>query len=105
VDFVADLDTFDEVLTLTNDGVLLRVDVSADELLGLEAAPDADWAARRSLAIGRTSLGPVYWCAGETPATVNVLIGPDGELWFLCLVLSEKTVRDILVLARRAAGG
>jgi hypothetical protein len=96
VDFVADLDTFDEVLTLTNDGVLLRVEVSAD---------DADWAARRSLAIGRTSLGPVYWCAGETPATVNVLIGPDDELWFLCLVLSEKTVRDILVLARRAAGG
>jgi hypothetical protein len=96
VDFVADLDTFDEVLTLTNDGVLLRVEVSAD---------DADWAARRSLAVGRTSLGPVYWCAGETPATVNVLIGPDDELWFLCLVLSEKTVRDILVLARRAAGG
>jgi hypothetical protein len=105
VDFAADFDALDAVLTLKNDGVMLRVEVSASDLLGLEAAYAADWAARRSLAIGRTSLGSVYWCAGATQATVNVLVGPDDELWSLCLVLSEVTVRDILVLARRAAGG
>ena len=105
MDFAADFDALDEVLTLTNDGVMLRVEVSTGDLLGLEAAYVADWAARGSLALGRTSLGPVYWCAGATPATVNLLLGPDDELWSVCLVLSEDTVRDILVLARRAASG
>lgn len=98
-----DLDPADGVLTLTGDTFLLIVAANPSDLLRLDGVGGADWSARASIAVGTTSLGRVFWCAGEAEGTVHVLVGHDDETWDLALVIPEDAVRSIVQQARAAA--
>ncbi len=81
---------------------MLRVHAAAEELRRLDAAPEARWDRRQSLAVGTTALGRVVWCAGEAPRTINVLVGHDDETWDLSLTLPQTVVTEVVRLAQRA---
>jgi len=95
-----DFDTDGRVLTLTSEVFVLRINASAEDLARLDRAPTADWSRREAIAVGTTTLGQVFWCAGATPETVHVLVGIDDETWDLALVIPGATVEAIV---RRAA--
>ena len=80
---------------------MLRITVSSHDLSGIARASSADWAQRETVAVGTTSLGQVYWCAGETPETVHVLVGQDDEMWDLALVIPAAAAATIVALATK----
>ena len=94
-----DFDAGDDALTLTSDVFVLRIAVSAQQLSRIDRALSADWSQRETVAVGTTSLGQVYWCAGETSGTAMVLVGQDDETWELALVIPATTVAAIVAFA------
>jgi len=103
-DVVVDFDQEDDSLTLTSEAFVLQVHASAEDLVRLAGAPTADWSRRQAIAVGTTGLGRVYWCAGEAPDTVHVLVGDDDETWDLALVIPVATVETIVRLAAERQG-
>lgn len=90
----ADFDPQDGRLTLASAGACLLVTASAAEVASLASVGAADWAARRSLQVGRVLGQPVFWCAGERPDEVLVVVGPDDETWELALTVPLTVVLD-----------
>jgi hypothetical protein len=77
----------------------LNVWASAAELVRLHGIEDADWTARRSLAIGTCAGAPVYWTMSGDQATI--LIGHDDETWDIGVSIPVATVHEIASLAER----
>ncbi|MGH8882639.1 MAG: hypothetical protein ACRD0P_35740, partial [Stackebrandtia sp.] len=70
----------DVVVKLQTEAWEINIYSSAPELLRLRGIADADWNARRSLAIGTCAGAPVFWAAMEGDQAI-VLIGGDDEAW------------------------
>lgn len=64
-------------------------------LHSLSRITETDWAARRSLQAGTTLGHSVFWCLGEQPGTVQVLVGHDDETWELAVTLPLSVVADV----------
>ncbi len=74
------------------------------DLVRLRDIRDADWAARRSLAIGTCAGASVYWAMrewGTRQAEVVILIGHDDETWDIAVGIPLSTVDAIVSLAQR----
>jgi hypothetical protein len=94
--------------TPTAPGVLVKLQTETWELniwapitdlVRLRDIRDADWAARRSLAIGTCAGAPVYWAASE--GQVMILIGHDDETWDIGVAVPLATVQEVASLAER----
>ena len=77
----------------------LNIRASATELARLHDIEDADWNARRSLAIGTCAGAPVYWAMSENRATI--LVGHDPETWDIGVEIPVATVHEIASLAEQ----
>jgi hypothetical protein len=74
------------------------------DLARLREVRDADWAARRSLAIGTCAGAPVYWAMsgwGLRQAEVVILVGHDDETWDVAVGIPLATADEIASLAQR----
>lgn len=97
----ADFDRQDERLALSSSTAYLLVTASASDVASLSAVGDAEWGGRGSLQVGRALGHPVFWCPGERPDEVQVLVGSDDETWELALTVPLAVVLDA---ARQASG-
>jgi hypothetical protein len=78
----------------------LNFRATPDDMAGLDAIRDTDWAARRCLHIGRSAGTAVHWSAqGET---ATIMVGHDDESWDIAVTVPIATVEAIL--AEAAAG-
>lgn len=72
----------------------LNLRATADDLAGLGAIRDTDWAARRCLHIGQSAGTAVHWSAeGDTAA---IMVGHDDETWDIAVTVPIATVDAIL---------
>jgi hypothetical protein len=70
------------------------------DLARLHDIRDADWAARRCLAIGTSARASVYWAMlGEQE--VSILIGHDPETWDIGVTIPLATAYEIALLAEQ----
>ena len=70
------------------------------DLAQLRNIRDADWTARRSMAIGTCAGASVYWAMlGEEQ--VSVLIGHDDETWDVGVTIPLATAYEIASLAEQ----
>ncbi len=90
----ADFDPHDGRLALALPAAYLLVTATAAEVESLAAVEGADWIGRGSLQVGRALGHPVFWCAGERPDEVIVLVGHDDEAWELALTVPLSVVLD-----------
>jgi hypothetical protein len=65
----------------------------------LRGIEDADWVARRSLAVGTCAGSSVYWAMSGDQATI--LVGHDDETWDVGISVPLETVHEIVSLAER----
>jgi hypothetical protein len=98
VDTQFDFDERDRVLTITMDAVVLQIRVGDDDLSQLRGAEHADWSAREGVRVGQVLGNPVHWSGGDDPDTVNLMVGPDDELWDVLVVLPAALVAEIAAL-------
>ncbi|RCG31722.1 hypothetical protein DQ384_09270 [Sphaerisporangium album] len=75
----------------------LNIRAPLADLARLHDIRQADWASRRSLAVGTCAGSPVFWTANEDQATI--LIGHDDETWDIGISLPIETVDEIVRLA------
>ncbi|GLI02918.1 hypothetical protein [Phytohabitans aurantiacus] len=68
------------------------------DFVSLAQIRDADWDARRSLAIGTCAGVPVYWASSEN--NVAILVGQDDETWDIAVTVPFSSVDDIATQAR-----
>jgi len=80
----------------------LNIWAPAADFVRLHSIDDADWNARRSLAIGTSADAPVYWAKRGDQA--DILIGHDDETWDIALSVPVATVHEIASLAERHMG-
>jgi hypothetical protein len=72
----------------------LNVRATPDDLAGLRAIRDTDWAARRCLHIGESAGAGVHWSAeGET---ATIMVGHDDETWDIAVAVPTATIEAIL---------
>lgn len=72
----------------------LNFRATPDELAGLDAIRDTDWAARRCLHVGECAGTRVHWSAeGET---ATIMVGDDDETWDFSVTVALATI-DIIV--------
>jgi hypothetical protein len=70
------------------------------DLARLRNVKDADWDARRSLAIGTCAGASVYW-AMEGEDQVSILIGHDDETWDVGVTIPLATAYEIALQAEQ----
>ena len=80
----------------------LNIWAPAADFVRLHAIDDADWNARRSLAIGTSADAPVHWA--KNGDQVAILIGHDDETWDIALSVPVATVHEIASLAEQHMG-
>lgn len=80
----------------------LNIEAPVADFVRLHSIDDADWNARRSLAIGTCAAASVYWANGGGQAMI--LIGHDDETWDIAMAVPLATVREIASLAERHIG-
>jgi hypothetical protein len=90
----ADFHQDDERLALATPTAYLLVTATASDVASLAAVSKADWSARGSLQVGRALGHPVFWCVGERPDEVDVLVGQDDETWELALTVPLAVVLE-----------
>jgi len=69
------------------------------DFVRLHEIKDADWDARRSLAIGTCAGAPVYWAMSGDQTMI--LVGHDDETWDIAVAVPLATVEEIASLAER----
>src|SRR3954466_15961747 len=74
----------------------LNIWAPAADFVRLHSIDDADWNARRSLAIGTSADAPVYWAKRGDQA--DILIGHDDETWDIAVAIPLATVHEIASL-------
>lgn len=77
----------------------LNISASASDLRRLDNITDADWLARRSLAIGTSAGAPVFWAMSRQDVTI--LIGHDDETWDIAVTVPFGVVGEIVSLAQQ----
>jgi hypothetical protein len=77
----------------------VNIEAPAADFVRLRSIDDADWNARRSLAIGTSAGARVYWAISGEQAMI--LIGHDDETWDIAVAVPQPTVREIASLAER----
>jgi hypothetical protein len=78
----------------------LNFRATPDELAGLRAIREADWAARRCLHVGESAGSRVHWSAADGTATI--MVGEDDETWDFAVTMPIASVDRIV--ADAAAG-
>ncbi|MFG2007390.1 hypothetical protein ACGFNU_50395 [Spirillospora sp. NPDC048911] len=75
----------------------LNIRASATDLMRLRDIRDADWDARRSLAIGTCAGAGVFWAmSGDR---VAILVGSDDETWDIAVAVPPAAVDEIVTRA------
>ncbi|WP_285629496.1 hypothetical protein [Actinoallomurus iriomotensis] len=94
-------------VTLMSPSWVLHVEAPRADLERLAGIADADWNARRSLALGTCTNARVYWSADPDPNGADqatILIGHDDETWDIWIRVPQATVRKIAELAAQFPG-
>ncbi|GAB2816657.1 hypothetical protein GCM10027176_21690 [Actinoallomurus bryophytorum] len=94
-------------VTLMSPSWLLHIEAPRADLERLAGIADADWNARRSLAVGTCMNSSVYWSADPDPNAADqatLLIGHDAETWDIGITVPQTTVRKIAELAAQFPG-
>ncbi|MGI5224013.1 hypothetical protein [Actinoallomurus sp. CA-142502] len=91
----------DSLLTVKLQGETWELNIwaSASDFGRLREIRSADWAARRSLAIGTSAGAPVYWATSDDQVTI--LIGHDDETWDIAVMVPLGAVDEIVSLVKR----
>ena len=79
----------------------LNIRAPAADFVRLHGIEDADWGARRSLAVGTCAEARVYWSINDDRVTATMLIGHDDETWDAAVAIPVETVHEIASLAER----
>lgn len=90
-------------VTLAAPSWVLSIKSDRADLERLIGIADADWSARRSLAVGTCGDAGVHWSADPDPDAADqatILIGHSDETWDIWIRVPQATVREI---AERAA--
>jgi hypothetical protein len=87
------------VMKLQTETWELNIRAPVADFVRLHGINDADWDARRSLAIGTCADARVHWAASGGQAMI--LIGHDDETWDIAVAVPVATVHEIASLAER----
>lgn len=87
------------VVKLQAEALELNIWAPTADLARLRGIEEADWEARRTLAIGTGANAPVFWAMGE--GQVAILIGHDDETWDVAVTIPLATAHEIASLAEQ----
>lgn len=102
MEIAIDFDKREGILAISTAQFCVQVEASAMDLLRLRNVELTNWRSRDSLQIGRTLGHPVWWCLGDSPEEVTMLVGPDDETWVLWVRLPVALVQQIVGQAQAA---
>lgn len=99
VTFDVEPGTGQTVIKLQTDTWELNIRGQLPDFVRLAQIRDADWDARRSLAIGTCAGAPVYWASSG--GNVAILVGQDDETWDIAVTIPLSSVNEIATQASR----
>lgn len=100
MEIAIDFDKQEGILAISTSQFYVQVEASTMDLVRLGGVELTNWRSRDSLQIGRTLGHPVWWCRGDNPEEVTILVGPDDETWMLWLRVPLSLVQQIVDQAR-----